>query len=203
MKAFASLNMTIGWLVITASRFCKTFSPLHQQPPTSAAIRHFIDQVVDLRSIQALGSTFSFPGPLYNAMHALSVRVFADDGRSTTNGNLFFVAVLLLIDLHIGSIYHVLSFFSYKSNHPARSIGAAEILAASEATDEWKILAATLYLAVGLHVPLHVVPDSKDLFTRLSTKRSSMSKSIRADSNFIRLDFKRRNVTGITCVLIK
>lgn len=43
-------------------------------------------------------------------------------------------------------------------------------------------------------LPLHIVLDSRDLFTSLSTQRQSIDKSIQADVNVIRHEFELRNV---------
>lgn len=142
----------------------------------------------------------SFPRPTDNASHSLSVTVFADKGRSATYGHLCYVAGLLLGELHIGTIYHFLAWSFQKSKHPVRSIFSAKILAAGEAIDEGRILAAKLTLILGLHVPLHVERDSQDPLASVSTNRNSVERSIQAECNYIRFEFERRNVARIIWV---
>lgn len=123
--------------------------------------------------------------------------MFSDAGRSATNGQLCYVTGLLLGDLRHVSIFHTLICSFHKSKRPVRSIGAAEILAAGEAIDKGNNISMTTSLVLGTHIPLHVVLDSKDLYTSLSTKRNLVDKSIRADVNCIRFEFERRNVVQI------
>ena len=67
----------------------------------------------------------------------------------------------------------MLSWVSHKSKSPVKSIGAAEIFAASEAIDEGKVLCRALKALLGAQVELIIVVDSKDLYTSLSTQRNS------------------------------
>lgn len=69
-----------------------------------------------------------------------------------------------------GSIYHTLSCQSHCAKRTSRQIGAAEILAADESIDEYKILAKTLFDIYIIYVLLTDALDSKDLFTSLSTQ---------------------------------
>lgn len=47
---------------------------------------------------------------------------------------------------------------------------------------------------------MHVVLDSKDLFTYLSNKRKNIDQSIRVEENVISFDFARRQVVRIVWV---
>lgn len=124
-------------------------------------------------------------------MHRLSVVLFTDAGRHHEIGQLSYVAGLVLDDLSLGSLFHSLSWSSYRAKRPVRSVGAAEVLAAGDGIDEGQMLTRTLSSICGVDVRLIVALDSKDLFTSLSTQRQSIDKSIRADANVIRYAFER------------
>lgn len=166
----------------------------------SATKCDFLSQPVSLKIIQALVSTLTFPLPQSAERHELSITVLSDAELSATNGQLCYVAELLLSELFHGCIFHTLSWSSYKAKRPVLSIRAAEILAAVESIDEGKILAMTMSLVVSTHIPLHVVLYFKDLYTSLFTHRNSVYKSIRADFNCIRFAFERRKVVRIIWV---
>lgn len=196
-KSFSFLNFTVGWIRVTFLPFCATSASLNQQAAPFACVRDFIIQAADLRVIKALGSSISFHRPTGNECHQLSITFFADAGRSATNGQLCYIAVLLIGCLPLESIYHVVSWSIHKSKRPVRSIGAAEILAAGEAIYEGKILAFALSLVLGVCIALHLIVESKDLFTSTSTKRNSIYKSIRGDVNCIRYELERYNVARV------
>lgn len=69
---------------------------------------------------------------------------------------------------------------------PARSAAAAEILAAGEAIDEGKLIAASFSDVYGVRIPLHVLFDSKDLFSSLSTQRRSVDQNVPPDVSAMR-----------------
>lgn len=54
---------------------------------------------------------------------------------------------------------------SHKSKRPVKYIGSAEILAASEAIDEGKVLANYICLVLNVEVDLIIAVDSNDLYT--------------------------------------
>lgn len=81
--------------------------------------------------------------------------------------------------------------------NPVRSIGTAEILAASETIDEGKVLKQSLPPLLSVSINLIDALDSRDVFTILSTQRNSIDKSIRADVNCIHYDFEVKNVNEI------
>ena len=77
---------------------------------------------------------------------------------------------------------------------------AAEILAASEAIDEGKMIAKTVSQLLGIPIPLTILVDSKDLFTSMSTQRNSIDRSIRGDVGCIRFEFQTGNIQNITWI---
>lgn len=91
----------------------------------------------------------------------------------------------------------MLSWISHKSKRPVRSIAAAEILAAFEVIDEEKTLKTALSNLLLIPVLLVIIVDSKDLYTSLSTRRNSIDRSIRADVNYIRFQYKIGNIDEI------
>lgn len=58
-------------------------------------------------------------------------------------------------------------------------------------------------LVLGSSIPLHIVLNSKDLYTSLSTKCNSVDKYIRADVICIQSNFERRNVERIIWAPVK
>lgn len=93
--------------------------------------------------------------------------------------------------------FYTLSWMSPKSKRPVWSIGAAEILAASEAIDEGKTLKRFLQLFFGTPVQLAVLVYSCDLYTSLSARINFIDRSIRADVNCIRVINEVGNVNII------
>lgn len=51
-----------------------------------------------------------------------------------------------------------------------------------------------------MNIPLSLIIDSEELFTSLSTMRSSIDYSIQADMNFINCEFEQNNDARITWV---
>lgn len=80
---------------------------------------------------------------------------------------------------------------------PVKFIGAAKILAPSEAIDEGEMLKIALTLLRYNNITLLVALDSRDLFTTLSTQRNIVDKSTRADVNVIRYEFETQHVNKI------
>lgn len=192
-SAFMSLNASIGWLGISASPFCSFYSSFLQQMMPSAKVPVLAAQANAIKILKNLGSNITFPKPS-KGPHTVTIAVFADAGRLTDHGQLCFVSGLLFGPLALNSTFHTLSWMSHKSRRPVRSIAAAEVLAASEAIDEGKILKSTFSTLLSSPVRLVIIVDSKDLYTSLSTRRNSVDKSIRADVNLIRFEYEMRTV---------
>lgn len=127
----------------------------------------------------------------------MSIAIFADAGRLSDHGQLAYISGLLIESLSIHSVFHSISWMSHKSKRPVKSIAAAEVLAASEAIDEGKILKTTLATLTATPVRLILIVDSKDLYTSLSTRRNSIDRSIRADVNIIRFEYDMGHVDQI------
>lgn len=158
------------------------------------SVSDIISQVNCLKVLKKLGTSIRYTRPSDSKRHTLSIVVFSDASRSNECGQIGFVAGLLIGDFEKDSIYHVLHWSSNKSRCPVKSIGAAEILAAGNAVDEAKMLAAA-YTAL-LHVKIDVVVcvDCKDLYDSLSTCHRSADKSIRADVAVIMYEFETHNI---------
>ena len=197
--SFMSLNSSLGWLGIAASPFCAFYASFLQQKLPNATVAALVSQANGLKLLKNLGTRISFPRPS-SGTKQVSIVVFADAGRQSDYGQLSYIAGILVSPLVQGSVFYVLSWMSHKSKRPTKSIGAAEILAASEAIDEGKTLKRALSTLLRITVPLIVAVDSKDLYTSLSTRRNSIDKSIRADVNVIRFEYEVGNV-DIMCWL--
>lgn len=94
-------------------------------------------------------------------------------------------------------IFRTLSWIPHKSKRPVKSIGAAEILAASEGMDEGKVPSSDICIMLGIDIELSKAVDSKDLLTSLSTQCNSIDRSIRRDENSISYEFETHKVNQI------
>lgn len=74
---------------------------------------------------------------------------------------------------------------SHKPKRPVNLILAAQILTAGESIDEEKMLKAAMSTLPQESLHLLVAVDPRNLFTSLSTKRSSIGYSIRANVNAV------------------
>ena len=194
---FASINSSVGWLGITTSLFCSEFASRFQQLAPCATVKTIIDQSRYLHTIQKLGSYSYYPRFDDNKDHCISLCVFCDAGRSLEAGQISTLSGLVFDDIAEGSMFHVLGWSSHKARRPVKSTAAAEILAASEAIDDGKMLARTLSYIYKSRIELVILLDSKDLYNSLSTQRNSVDKSVRDDVNYIRYDFECGNVSTI------
>ena len=150
LKAFASINASIGWLGVTASPFCAQVSSYLQQLAPNATVKELILQANMLRKLKKIGTVASYKRPGAVDEQNISVVVFSDAGRTSDHGQLCYIAGVLFGGLKEGSIFHTVSWSSRKSKRPVKSVGAAEILAAGESIDEGKIIAQT-YLSL-IHI---------------------------------------------------
>lgn len=84
---FELLSSTVKFLGITFFPFCDTFVSLNQQAAPAETVRYFFAQAADLRVIQALGLSISFPRLCDAARHQLSLTLFTmfDDQRRTSS----------------------------------------------------------------------------------------------------------------------
>lgn len=194
LASFRSLNGMLGWIGITASPFCAFASSHLQQKLPNAQVRTLVAQTNMLRQLKKLGTVSQYKRPDTKGQLSISIMVFADAGRSNENGQLGFIAGLLIGPLAAGSVFHVLSWTSQKSKRPVKSIGAAETLSAGSAIDEGKLLAKTYHRLFGIEIDLMLAVDSNDLYETISTCRVSTDKSIRADISVIRYEFETHNL---------
>ena len=79
-------------------------------------------------------------GRLEDGQYDLFVTVLADASRQNGRSQLCYLAGLIFGDLSSGSTFHTLSWTSYKSKRPVKSVTYAETLAPGEAIDEGKVL---------------------------------------------------------------
>lgn len=196
-SSFMSVNSSLGWLGITASPLCMFYASHLQQMMPSVTVSSVMSQIKYLRLLKKCGKHIAYPPCPKSGSLPVSVLVFSDAGRRLDSGQLSYFAGLLVGNFQQGSLFYTLSWSSHKSKRPVKSVGAAEILAASEAIDEEKMLKMAMSLLLFNNIPLLVALDSRDLFTSLSTQRNSVDKSIRADVNVIRYEFETQHVDEI------
>lgn len=198
-----SVNSSIGWLGFAASPLCAFHASHLQQKMAHLTVDAIRSQTNYLKLLKQFGSLIRYPAPIANTSATASILVFSDAGRLTDHGQLSYFAGLLIGPFAQDSLFYVLSWMSHKSKRPVKSVGAAEILAASESMDEGKILKKTMTKVLQVPLRLIVALDSRDLFTSLSTQRNSIDKSIRADINVIRYEYEIRNADDIIWIPAK
>lgn len=123
--------------------------------------------------------------------------MFSDAGHQPDHGQFSCFPGLLIGSFAQDSLSYVPSWMSHKSKVPAKSVGAAKILAAFEATDEGEIFKPALSTALSTKLRLVAVPDLRELFTSLSMQRNSADKSNRANFNVTRYKYKTQNAADI------
>lgn len=96
---------------------------------------------------------------------------FADASRIDEQGQIGVIIGLLVDNMDRDAIFHPIFWMSHKAKRPVKSVPAAEILAASEAIDEGKIITIAFKEILSIEIEFDICVDSKDLFTSLSTQR--------------------------------
>lgn len=197
---FASTNSSLGWIGSAASPICSFYASILQQKAPETAVSHLVDQINIVRKLQKLGTVKPYPRPTDKNEYELTELAFADASKPSEYGKLGIVIGLLVGDFKQDSIFHTITWMSHKAKRPTKSVPAAEILAASEAIDESKVIAFTLRELLNVKVKVQVCVESKDLFTSLSTQRKSIDRSIRSDVAFIRYEIQVGAVDKITWI---
>ena len=191
--SFASVNGMIGFLGQNVSPLASFFNSYLQQCRSHTTIHHLIKQQNLVKKLKHFGTTSTFRA-LEKGTFDISVVIFADAGRPSDHGQLAYIAGLLIGDLKQGSIFHTVGWRSHLSMRPTKSSGSEETLAAGEAIDDGKIIAATYNLLLGEGIPLLIGVDCKDLFNCIYTCHTPTDKSIWADVSLIRHKFVTHKV---------
>lgn len=197
LLSFGAPNGSLGFIGTAASPFCSFATSFLQQRRANPLVKDMVCQINMLREVKRRRTTITFIRPSDNEPYELNILVFPDAGRlqDTDNGQLGFIAGLVVGNTGKNAIFHTLSRTSHKSRRPVRSIGAAEILAAGSDIDEGKVLAQAYKTVLHMNVDLTIAVDSKDLFNSLSTCRNATDRSIRGDVNIIRHDFETNRIS--------
>lgn len=199
-KTFASINISVGWLGITASPFCAVFSSLFQQDAPTATISTVCIQAARLAKLLKLGTATRYARLDDSLYHAASIVVFCDAGRPAEAGQLCNIGGLLVDDFSCGSIFHVISWASHKAHRPERSTDAAETLAAGEGIDTGKIIVKVYKLLLQVKLDLVITVNSKDLYTTLTAQRQSVDRPIRGDVGVLRFEVDVKNVSKVAWI---
>ena len=193
---FQSVNGSLGFLGMCVRPFA-CFAASHlQQTDGPSTVTNMVKQGSLIKSVQSMGSYSVYRRPA-KGKHKISVVVFADAGKPSTNAQQGFIAGLMFGPHKFGSIIHTLQWNSHVSQRPVKSIASGEVHAASEGVDEGKFISKTFSKLLGRHVPLTVLVDSKDRFTSLSTCRVPEDKSIRADLELLRYYYETEQLRQI------
>ncbi|PXF41606.1 hypothetical protein BWQ96_08672 [Gracilariopsis chorda] len=108
LRAFWSLNSSIGWLSIAASPFCAIASSLLQQKGPYVAVKHLVSQFNVLCNLKKRGTCARYHRPPANS-YPVSLLAFADASRTLDHGQLGFVTGLLFGEFTEGSVFHPIS----------------------------------------------------------------------------------------------
>ena len=196
-KSFASVNSSIGWIGSAASPLCSFHASHLQQMTPDTKVSHLIDQVNILKKLKRLGTSISYIRPDVKGEVPVSVLCFSDASKREAHGQVGCISGLLIGDFTKDAVFHPISWISHKSKRPVKSVPAAEVIAAAEAIDDAKTVAATYSEVLSMDVRVKLCVDSKDLFTSLSTQRNSVDRSIRGDVASIRFEYQVGNVSDI------
>lgn len=94
----------------------------------------------------------------------------------------------------------MLSQYTHNPKRSTKSVGAAEIVAASDATDKEKMIKIAMSLLLCSSIQLLVALHKSDLFTPFSTQQNLVDKSMRADVNVIRYNFETQHVNKLVWI---
>ena len=75
LKAFVSVNSSIGWLGTNASMLCSFYSSSLQQRAYSLMVRDLIDQIIGLKVLRKHGTSISYCIP-EKGQYNVSVLIF-------------------------------------------------------------------------------------------------------------------------------
>lgn len=93
------------------------------------------------KDLKALETASLYARPPPGSIYSLSVAMFCDGGRSAESGHVSHIGSLSVGLIQARFFFHVILWSSHKALRPAKSIRAAEILAACVAIDLRKYLA--------------------------------------------------------------
>lgn len=200
LHAFQSVNGSLEFLGITVSPFASLAASQLQQTDGAPSVKDLVSQVNVLRSVQKMGTVSLFARPAQNGSYKPTVLIFSDAARPSTNAQIGYLIGLLLGPLELGSNFYLLSWSSHMSKRPAKSSASAEILAASEAVDDGRVIRKCLSRVFNMYVSLVMVVDSKDSLSSLSTSRVPQEKSIAADVTLLRYYFETKQLDKLVWI---
>lgn len=139
-----------------------------------------------LSLLKKCSTRISYPPCTMSGILPFSALDFSDAGRRLDSGQLSIFADVFVANFQQGSLFYMVLCSSHKSKRPVQSIKAAEIVAASEAMDEGKMLKMAMISLLCNCIPLLFALESRNLLMSLSSQRNSVDKSIRADVDVFR-----------------
>lgn len=78
---FMSVNISIGWIGVTASKLCSFYVSYLQQKMQSPTIKDLFYQLHCINDIQSLESRIKLSRPTFSTKFKFSILIFADDCR--------------------------------------------------------------------------------------------------------------------------
>lgn len=199
-KHFAPINSFLRWIGTAASPFCSFYASYLQYKAPETTFSHLVEQINVVNKLRRLGTRICYPRSDDKKTYELTVLAFPDARKGSELSQLGVIIGLLIGEFKSGSIYHSISWLSYKSMLPTKRTTAAEILSAPEAIEEAKIITHSYKQMLQVNVNVQVCVDSKDLFTSLSTQPNSIDRSIRSDVALIRYEFQVGSVHKVTWI---
>ena len=199
-SVFGSTNSSLGYIGTATSPICSFYASYIQQKAPELKTCHLVEHVNIVRKLKKLGTTIAYTRPSDKCQYELSVLLFADASRIDDCGQLGVITGLLIGEMRNESIYHAISWMSYKARRPVKSVPFAEIFAAAEGIDEVKTITKAYSELLDMEIKVRIAVDSNDLFTSLSTQKNSIDKSIRGDVSCIRFEFQTGAVETISWI---
>ena len=120
LKAFNSVNGSIGAIGMTVSPYASFVASHLQQVSNGAKISDLIKQNNLLKTVKKFGSTSSFTKPNSKGDFEISVTFFADAGRPNTSGQLGFIGGIMIGNLKLGSRFHTVTWSSQLSKRAVK-----------------------------------------------------------------------------------
>lgn len=175
--SFMSVRSSLGWLGIAASPLRAFYASHLKQMMPSLTVNQLLSHMKYHYLLKKCGTLTAYSPRSMSVSLPVSVLVISDTGRHQENGQLSFIAGLRIGLFAQYSLFYTLSWSGHESKSPVKSIRAAEILAASEAIDNGKVLKRSMALLLRKKVPLLITLYYRD-FALLCLHIATQLKSI-------------------------
>lgn len=181
LKSFIPIYAFIGWLGIPASPWCSLYSNHFQQKLCEHRLSAVVSQFNYLRILKRHATTTKYCRLKSGTIADISLVSFADASHKKEASQLYYIVGSMIGLVQNGNQFHLLSWASNRSRRPAKSMPAAEILAATEAVDEIVMLKRLLLKFLGVEVKSMIVVNPNKLYHAIYSKKNKIDKFVRPD----------------------